>query len=131
MVTGKRGFDLGRLSGFFLQCIVNGSIHRLVVVFTLAKENTLILVIDRSDINLGVIIHIIEPVGPNTRWDERNLFAAAERGKQLLADVLICECHELLNEVLFQLIEYDLLVLQFQFPLEGIDIPEPEPGEVV
>ena len=52
-------------------------------------------------------------------------------GQAILADVLIGEGNEFLDKVFLQLIQNNLLIVQFQFPLVGIDITEPEADEII
>ena len=51
--------------------------------------------------------------------------------KDVPADALISESHKFLLEVFAHLIQHDLLIIQFQLPLERVHIAEPEADEVI
>ena len=83
------------------------------------------------DVNLGVVVIVVAPVGADAGGQEIHLSLPAEAGKDFSTDVLIGKCRESLHEVLVQLVQDNLPVVQLQLPLIGIDIAEPEPQEAV
>ena len=123
--------QLRRLFNLFLQFVIDRRIHRLVVVLALTSEYLLLLVIYRHHIDLRITVDVIEPVGADAGGHEVHRLAPAQGGKDIFADVLVGEGNEFLNKVLLQLVQNDLLIVQFQFPLVGIDITEPEADEII
>ena len=87
--------------------------------------------IHRHHIDLRIAVDIVEPVRADAGGREIHRLAPAQGGKDILADVLIGEGNEFLDKVLLQLVQNDLLIVQFQFPLVGIDIAEPEADEII
>ena len=101
------------------------------MVLALTSEHLLFLVIHRHHIDLRITVDVVEPVGTDAGGYEVHRLAPAQGGKDVLADVLIGEGNELLNKVLLQLVQNDLLIVQFQLPFVGIDIAEPEADEII
>ena len=56
---------------------------------------------------------------------------SAQLRKDVPANALVSERHELLLEIFAHLVQHDLLIVQFQLPLEWVHIAEPEADEVV
>ena len=123
--------QLRRLFYLFLQFIIDRRIHRLIVVLALAGEYLLLLVIYRHHIDLRIAVDATRPVGADAGGHEVHRLVPAQGGKDILADVLIGESNEFLNKVFLQLVQNDLLIVQFQFPHVGIDIAEPEADEII
>ena len=131
LISGESRAQLRRLFYLRLQIIIDHRIHRLIVVLALTSEHLLLLVIHRHHIDLRIAVDVIEPVRADAGGHEIHRLVPAQGGKDILADVLIGEGNEFLNKVLIQLIQNDLLIVQFQFPLVGIDITEPEADEII
>ena len=68
-------------------------------------------------VDLRIAVDVVEPVGANAGGCEIHRLAPAQGGKDILADVLIGEGNEFLDKVLLQLVQNDLLIVQFQLPL--------------
>ena len=131
LISVESRAQLRRLFYLLLQFIIDHRIHRLVVVFTLAGKHLLILMIHRHHVDLCIAVDVVEPVGADAGGHEVHRFAPAQGGENILADVLIGEGNEFLDKVLLQLVQNDLLIVQFQLPLVGIDIAEPEADEII
>ena len=102
------------------------------MVFALAGEQDFMLRIGRHNIDLRVFFPIfITPVGADFGRRKVHRAATAQGSKNILADGFIGKCDEFPDEILFQFIQDDLGIVQFQLSLEGIDVPEPEPHEIV
>ena len=123
--------QLRRLFYLLLQLIIDCRIHRLIVVLALSGKYLLLLVIHRHHIDLRIAVDIVEPVRADAGGREIHRLAPAQGGKDILADVLIGEGNEFLDKVLLQLVQNDLLIVQFQLPFVGIDIAEPEADEII
>ena len=101
------------------------------MVLALPGEYLLLLVIYRHHIDLHIAVDVIEPVGADAGGHEVHRLVPAQGGKDILADVLVGEGNEFLDKVLLQLVQNDLLIVQFQLSLVGIDITEPEADEII
>ena len=101
------------------------------MVLALPGEYLLLLVIHRHHIDLRIAVDVIEPVRADAGGHEVHRLAPAQGGKDIFADVLVGEGNEFLNKVLLQLVQNDLLIVQFQLSLVGIDITEPEADEII
>ena len=123
--------QLRRLFYLLLQFIIDRRIHRLIVVLALPGEYLLLLVIYRHHIDLHIAVDVIEPVGADAGGHEVHRLVPAQGGKDIFADALVGEGNEFLNKVLLQLVQNDLLIVQFQLPFVGIDIAEPEADEII
>ena len=123
--------QLRRLFYLLLQFIIDRRIHRLIVVLALPGEYLLLLVIHRHHIDLRIAVDVVEPVGADAGRHEVHFLVPAQGRKDILADVLIGEGNEFLNKVFLQLVQNDLLIVQFQLSLVGIDITEPEADEII
>ena len=71
------------------------------------------------------------PIRADSGGNERKLSASAKLCKDVLADIFIRKRDKAADKGLLQLVQHDLLIVQFQFSLIRIDIPEPEAGKVV
>ena len=101
------------------------------MVLAFPGEYLLLLVIYRHHIDLRIAVDIVEPVRADAGRREVHRFVPAQGGENILADVLIGEGNEFLDKIFLQLVQNDLLIVQFQLPLVGIDIAEPEADEIV
>ena len=101
------------------------------MVLALPGEYLLLLVIYRHHIDLRITVDVIEPVGADAGGYEVHRLAPAQGGKDIFADVLVGEGNEFLNKVFLQLVQNDLLVVQFQLSLVGIDIAKPEADKII
>ena len=101
------------------------------MVLALAKEQSLVLVVYRSNVDLRVSLVVVAPVRANARRCKVDLPLSAQLRKDVPADALISESHKFLLKVFAHLVQHDLLVVQFQLSLERVHIAEPEADEVV
>ena len=131
LIPGESRAQLRRLFHLLLQFIIDRRIHRLIVVLTLPGEYLLLLVIHRHHVDLRIAVDVTRPVGADAGGHEVHCLAPAQGGKDIFADVLVGEGNKFLNKVLLQLVQNDLLIVQFQFPLVGIDITKPEADEII
>ena len=131
LIPGESRAQLRRLFYLLLQLIIDCRIHRLIVVLALSGKYLLLLVIHRHHIDLRIAVDIVEPVRADAGGREIHRLAPAQGGKDILADVLIGEGNEFLDKVLLQLVQNDLLIVQFQLPFVGIDLAEPEADEII
>ena len=131
LIPGESRAQLRRLFYLLFQFIIDHRIHRFIVVLALAGEYLLLLVIHRHHVDLRIAVDVVEPVRADAGGHEVHRLVPAQGGKNILADILIGKGSEFLDKVFLQLVQNDLLIVQFQLPFVGIDIAEPEADEII
>ena len=101
------------------------------MVLAFSDKQPLILAVNRRYVDLRVGIQIVMPIRADSGGNERKLSAPAKLRKDVLADILIRKRDKAADKGLLQLVQHDLLIVQFQLSLVGIDITEPEADEII
>jgi len=101
------------------------------MILTLTGKYTLVLMIHSHHINFCISIEVIQPIGANAGWNKRNCSILTQIRKYIFANILVCKRYEFFYKVFFNLIQYDLHIIQFQFTLIRINITEPEADKMV
>ena len=96
-----------------------------------AGKDLMILVVYRHYIDFGIAVKVIQPIGPYTGWRKWNFPVSAQVRKNGPADILISKGYKLLFKIFFDLVHDEPGVIQFQFSLIRVDIPEPEAHKVI
>lgn len=127
----KAVLEINRSCDLLLQRREDRQIDRFLMVLAFSDKQPFILAVNRRYIDLRVSIQIVMPIRADSGGNERKLSAPAKLCKDVLADIFIRKRDKAADKGLLQLVQHDLLIVQFQFSLIRIDISEPEAGKVV
>ena len=127
----KAVLEINRSRDLLLKRRKDRQIDRLLMVLAFSNKQFFVLAVNCRYVNLRVGVQIIVPIRADSGGNERELSVPAKLREDVLADIFIRKRDKAADKGLLQLVQHDLLIVQFQFSLIRIDIPEPEAGKVV
>ena len=127
----KAVLEINRSRDLLLKRRKDRQIDRLLMVLAFSNKQFFVLAVNCRYVNLRVGVQIIVPIRADSGGNERELSVPAKLREDVLADIFIRKRDKAADKGLLQLVQHDLLIVQFQFSLIRIDLPEPEAGKVV